>query len=368
MTANGTLLAVRDLRTYFDTEDGTVKAVDGVSFCVGRGRTFALVGESGCGKSVTAYSIMRLLPVPPARVASGTISMEGRDLLSLSERRMREVRGGKISMIFQEPMTSLNPVFTCGNQIVEAVRLHRRTSGRDARDLAIDMLARVGIPDPAQRFEEYPHQLSGGMRQRVMIAMALSCNPRLLIADEPTTALDVTIQAQILDLLRQLQAESALSIMLITHDLAVVAEMAHVVAVMYASKIAELADAATLYGKPLHPYTQGLFRSVPRLGEAKRRLTTIPGNVPNPLDFPAGCKFHPRCELTQNLARSADGRETVETQTGDGPSRVLKRCATCEPALRELSAGHWAACWECQGYEDAPQTDSSAEGAAGASK
>jgi len=357
MGENGTLLTVRDLRTYFDTDDGVVRAVDGISFRVNRGRTFALVGESGCGKSVTAYSIMRLLPIPPARIASGSITLEGRELLSLGRRQMRDVRGGMISMIFQEPMTSLNPVFTCGNQIVEAIRLHRRLPGGQARKLAIDTLEQVGIPEPAQRFEEYPHQLSGGMRQRVMIAMALSCNPKLLIADEPTTALDVTIQAQILDLLRQLQAASALSVMLITHDLAVVAEMAHTVAVMYASKIVELTDAGPLYSQPLHPYTQGLFRSVPRLGEEKHRLATIAGTVPNPLEFPEGCKFHPRCPLTAQLAGAAGGKETTEVQTGDGPARVLKRCATCEPALREVRPGQWAACWECPGYENARQSD-----------
>ncbi|MHC4983364.1 MAG: ABC transporter ATP-binding protein [Planctomycetota bacterium] len=360
MSENQTLLSVRDLRTYFDTEDGVVKAVDGISFRIRRGRTFALVGESGCGKSVTAFSIMRVLPVPPARIASGTISLAGENLLALTEGRMRQVRGGKISMIFQEPMTSLNPVFTCGNQIVEAIQLHRRLSRRKAKDLAIEMLGKVGIPEPAQRFGEYPHQLSGGMRQRAMIAMALSCNPKLLIADEPTTALDVTIQAQILELLRELQEKMGLSIMLITHDLAVVAEMAHTVAVMYASKIVESADAQGLYSQPLHPYTKGLFKSVPRLGESKNRLATIPGTVPNPLDFPAGCKFHPRCDLTAELAASAKGAETVEMETGDGRRRMLKRCATCEPSLREVAPGHWAACWECRGYEAAPETDSTA--------
>jgi oligopeptide/dipeptide ABC transporter ATP-binding protein len=361
MSHNGTLLSVRDLRTYFDTDDGVVKAVDGIGFRVTRGRTFALVGESGCGKSVTAYSIMRLLPVPPARIASGTITLEGKSLLDLTERQMRDVRGAKISMIFQEPMTSLNPVFTCGSQIVEAIQLHRGLGRREAKDLAVDMLDRVGIPEPAQRFGEYPHQLSGGMRQRVMIAMALSCNPKLLIADEPTTALDVTIQAQILDLLRQLQADIALSIMLITHDLAVVAETAHVVAVMYASKIVELAGARPLFGEPLHPYTQGLFQSVPRLGEAKCRLTTIAGNVPNPLEFPPGCKFHPRCELARQLAAAAGGKDTTEIRAAGERRRVLKRCATCEPPLREVAQGHWAACWECKGYAIAPETDPTAE-------
>jgi len=339
MSENGTLLRVRGLRTYFDTEDGVVKAVDGVSFRIGLRRTFALVGESGCGKSVTALTILRVLPVPPARVAGGAVELEGRNLLGLSERGMRDVRGGQISMIFQEPMTSLNPVFTCGNQIVEAIRLHRSVSGSEARRLAIDMLAKVGIPDPVQRFGEYPHQLSGGMRQRVMIGMALSCDPKLLIADEPTTALDVTIQAQIFDLLGRIRAESGLSIMLITHDLAVVAETADTVAVMYASKIVELTDVKTLFAKPLHPYTQGLFRSLPRLGETKHRLETISGTVPNPLVFPSGCKFHPRCPV----------------------GRDLEQCRTQEPPLRECAPGHWSACWWCEGYDTGKPTDPAAD-------
>ena len=333
--SNMPLLRIRGLRTYFDTEDGVVKAVDGVSFRMEAGRTFALVGESGCGKSVTAFSILRLLPMPPARFAGGTIELDGRDLLALSEGRMRQVRGGQIGMVFQEPMSSLNPVFTCGEQIVEAIRLHRRVSQAGAREEAVALLARVGIPEPAQRFGEYPHQMSGGMRQRVMIAMALSCNPRLLIADEPTTALDVTIQAQILDLLKELQAKSGLAILLITHDLAVVAETAHTVAVMYASKIAECADTAPLFRQPLHPYTQALFRSLPRLGEDKRRLDTIGGSVPNPLEFPPGCKFHPRCPLCRDI------------------------CRVNEPTLREVRPRHWAACWVCPGYEAAQETDPS---------
>jgi len=378
MTDNAALLTVRDLRTYFRTEDGLVKAVDGLSFRVGPRQTFALVGESGCGKSVTAFSILRLLQIPPALIASrrflaeprnramlpqGTgpsvIELEGRDLLELSEPRMRQVRGAKISMIFQEPMSSLNPVFTCGNQIVEAVLLHRRTSGREAKDLAIDLLAKVGIPDPAQRFREYPHQLSGGMRQRVMIAMALSCNPRLLIADEPTTALDVTIQAQILDLLRQLKDQTGLSILLITHDLAVVAETADVVAVMYAGKIVELTDVRPLFQEPLHPYTHGLFRSLPRLGDKKHRLETIQGVVPNPLDFPGGCKFHPRCALTRRLAEGLGEASTASILADGQPVRVAARCASAEPPLREVRAGHWCACWFCPGYDAAPQTDPS---------
>jgi oligopeptide/dipeptide ABC transporter ATP-binding protein len=334
MSEPAPLLAVRDLTTVFHTAEGLVRAVEGVSFTVPRGKTFALVGESGCGKSVTALSILRLLPIPPGEIVSGRVELDGRNLLELSEDRMRAVRGGRISMIFQEPMSSLNPVFTCGSQIVEAIRLHRHLRARPARALAIQLLARVGIPDPAQRFREYPHQLSGGMRQRVMIAMALSCGPNLLIADEPTTALDVTIQAQILDLLRQLQEDEKLSIMLITHDLAVVAETADVVGVMYASKMAELADAAQLFARPLHPYTQGLFRSLPRLGDGQGHLEAIGGNVPNPLAFPSGCRFHPRCPI----------------------GRDLPRCRQKEPPLREVLPEHWAACWECPGYADAPRT------------
>ena len=359
MSENGTLLRVSDLRTHFATEDGLVKAVDGVSFRIGKKQTFALVGESGCGKSVTAFSILRLLQMPPAKIASGRIELEGQNLLDLSEGQMRQVRGGKISMIFQEPMSSLNPVFTCGNQIVEAILLHRKVDGTTARNLAIQMLDWVGIPDPAQRFNEYPHQMSGGMRQRVMIAMALSCNPKLLIADEPTTALDVTIQAQILELLRGIQDKAGLSILLITHDLAVVAETADVVGVMYASKIAELSDVKTLFAQPLHPYTQGLFRSIPRLGEKKHRLETIQGNVPNPLHFSGGCKFHPRCLLTRKLAESAD--QTMPVIVDGQPVQVLRQCATAEPSLREVQPGHWCACWQCAGYDAAPQTDPSAD-------
>jgi len=337
MNDGETLLRVSGLRTHFHTDDGLVRAVDGVSFGIRRGSIFALVGESGCGKSVTAYSILRLLPIPPAEIAAGRVELEGRNLLALPERRMREVRGARISMIFQEPMSSLNPVFTCGSQIVEAIRLHRRMSGRAARTLAAEMLGRVGIPEPVRRLDEYPHQLSGGMRQRVMIAMALSCNPSLLIADEPTTALDVTIEAQILDLLKELQASEDLTILLITHDLAVVAETAETVAVMYASKIAELTDVGRLFAQPLHPYTQGLLRSVPRLGQAKPRLDTIEGTVPSPLRFPSGCKFHPRCPV----------------------GRDLPRCRQEEPGLREVQPGHWVACWQAEGYAQAPATDPS---------
>ncbi|MDP6636212.1 MAG: ABC transporter ATP-binding protein [Phycisphaerae bacterium] len=332
MSSNGTLLQVRDLRTYFSTEDGLVKAVDGVSFSIDSGETFAIVGESGCGKSVTAFSVMGIVPSPPGRVVGGSIHFEGANLLDYSEKQMRQVRGGQISMVFQEPMSSLNPVFTCGNQIVEAINLHQKVRGAEADQLAIEMLDKVGIPAPDQRFREYPHQMSGGMKQRVMIAMALSCNPKLLIADEPTTALDVTIQAQILDLVKDIQEDSDLAVLLITHDLAVVAETAHRVGVMYASKMVETTDVTSLFNDPLHPYTQGLFRSLPRLGTRTARLETIAGNVPNPLNFPTGCKFHPRCHVGNSL----------------------QRCQTEEPALKQVRPGHWCACWECPGYNDTP--------------
>ena len=382
-----TILRVQNLRTYFRSEYGLIKAVDDVSFRIPARRTLALVGESGCGKSVTALSIMQLLQMPPAIITSqaylakcaqgqgaqGNFLFEGQsiqpariifagsDLLGLDRRQMRQVRGGKIGMIFQEPMSSLNPVYTCGSQIIEAINLHSKLSGPDARSLAIDMLVKVGIPEPLQRYKEYPHQLSGGQRQRVMIAMALACSPQLVIADEPTTALDVTIQAQILELLRQLQAHDGLSILLITHDLAVVAETADMVAVMYASKLVELTDVKTLFAHGLHPYTQGLFRSLPRLGQKKRRLETISGNVPDPLNFPSGCKFHPRCLRSRELARQADAAETVEINFEGSPVRVLARCAAQEPPLRELATGHWCSCWEAPGYQQAPQSDPSAE-------
>ncbi|MCY2931889.1 MAG: ABC transporter ATP-binding protein [Planctomycetota bacterium] len=335
MSDPATLLAVRDLRTEFRTDDGLVRAVDGVSFALPTGRTFALVGESGCGKSVTAHSILRLIPNPPGRIVAGRIELEGQDILALPERRMRRLRGGRIAMIFQEPQSCLNPVFTCGRQIGESLRLHRKLTGRAARQAAIDLLARVGIPDPARRYGEYPHQLSGGMKQRVMIAMALAGRPQLLIADEPTTALDVTIQAQILELLRAIQAQDNLTVLLITHDLAVVAETAHQVAVMYAGKIVELAATPSVLSSPLHPYTQGLLRSVPRLGHGADRLYAIPGNVPNPLSFPPGCRFHPRCRL---------GRDDAT-------------CRTVGPPLREVAGGHWCACWKCPGFEAGLETD-----------
>jgi oligopeptide/dipeptide ABC transporter ATP-binding protein len=353
------MLKVKDLKTYFNSEDGLVKAVDGVSFRINKGELFALVGESGCGKSVTALSIMRLIDRPPAVVGAGAVTVDGLDILGMPERRMREVRGGLVSMVFQEPMSSLNPVFTCGDQIVEAIELHRGLHGAAAREHAVAMLGRVGIPDPARRFREYPHQMSGGMQQRVMIAMALSCAPKLLIADEPTTALDVTIQAQILDLIRELQQKERLSILLITHDLGVVAGVADEVGVMYASRLCEIAGVRTLFERPLHPYTTSLFRSLPRLGARRERLQTIPGSVPNPMEFPRGCTFHPRCFLTQELARQSAGGEVVEIGTGAERSRVLKRCAAEMPPLREVGKGHWCSCWECEGYREGTETDPS---------
>jgi peptide/nickel transport system ATP-binding protein/oligopeptide transport system ATP-binding protein len=326
-----TVLEIRDLKTYFFGEEGVATAVDGVSWSLQKGKTLALVGESGCGKSVTALSVMGLVPDPPGRIVAGQILFEGKDLLHYNEKQMQDVRGNQIAMIFQEPMTSLNPVYTVGNQIIEAIELHQNIRGRAARQRAIDMLRQVGIPAPEQRIDEYPHQMSGGMRQRVMIAMALSCDPSVLIADEPTTALDVTIQAQILDLLYDLQQKRGMSILLITHDLGVVAEVADEVCVMYASRLVERAEVRELFNHPLHPYTQGLFRSIPRLGEEKKRLEVIPGNVPNPLHFPNGCKFHPRCPLGH-----------------DDPV-----CQSKDPELREVRAGHWVACWKAEGYEQA---------------
>ncbi len=318
-------IKIENLKTHFFTDQGVVKAVDDVSLLVPKGKTLGLVGESGCGKSVTALSIIRLIS-SPGKIVDGRITTYNDDgrpvvLTDLAEPQMRKVRGGKIAMIFQEPMTSLNPVFTVGSQIVEAIRLHRQVGKAEARKLAIEMLDRVKIPAPEQRADEYPHQSSGGMRQRAMIAMALSCNPNLLIADEPTTALDVTIQAQILDLLRKLQEDTGMSILIITHDLGIIAETADDVAVMYASKVVEYAPVEELFGNALHPYTRGLFRSRPALGASKsERLETIEGMVPSPLRFPGGCKFHPRC-----------------------PHR-RPRCETEEPELREITPGHQVRC------------------------
>jgi oligopeptide/dipeptide ABC transporter ATP-binding protein len=313
---------IQDLQTHFFTGEGVVRAVDGVTLSVRPGETLGLVGESGCGKTVTALSILRLVPDPPGRIVGGTICFDGRDLLRLPEEEMRSIRGCAISMIFQEPMTSLNPVFTVGEQVAEGIRHHQKVSRREAWDRAVEVLRRVKIPDPARRAYEYPHQLSGGLRQRVMIAMALALGPRLLIADEPTTALDVTIQAQIIELLMGLQEEMQMAVILITHDLGVIAETADRVVVMYAGRVVEEASAEQLFETPLHPYTQGLLESLPKLevGKRHRRLTAIPGVIPNLLDLPTGCKFAPRCP------------------------KVIGDCWPTEPELKEVRPGHWARC------------------------
>ncbi|HJZ43436.1 MAG TPA: ABC transporter ATP-binding protein [Hyphomicrobiaceae bacterium] len=322
------VLQVDGLQTYFYTRVGLVKAVDGVSFALGRGETLAIVGESGCGKSVTALSIMRLVADPPGRIVGGSVRLDGVDLVALDEDAMRAIRGNQISMIFQEPMTSLNPVMTIGRQIGEALILHQQMSHKAALERAIEMLQLVGIPEPAQRVKEYPHQLSGGMRQRAMIAMALACNPKVLIADEPTSALDVTIQAQILDLMAKLQRELGTALILITHDLGVVAETAERVIVMYAGRKVEEAAVATLFARPLHPYTRGLINSIPRLALMRRetsevgaRLQEIPGMVPALSNLPPGCTFAPRCAFADDTCRSQ------------------------YPSYEEKAAGHWAACW-----------------------
>jgi oligopeptide/dipeptide ABC transporter ATP-binding protein len=345
------LLEIRDFTLGFDTDAGLIRPVQEVSLAIHPGQTVALVGESGCGKSVTAMSVLRLIPEPPGRVLGGQIIFQGRDLLGLPEPEMRRVRGGQIAMIFQEPMTSLNPVYTIGDQIVEAIALHQGLRGRKARDLAEQALGEVGIADAHRRLDEYPHQMSGGMRQRVMIAMALSCRPRLLIADEPTTALDVTIQAQILELLGRLQRDTGMAILLITHDLGVVAENADVVAVMYASRIVECARVEDLYDRPQHPYTQGLLRAIPRLNRHMGRLETIPGVVPNPARFPSGCKFHPRCGLARTLAGQAPADQRVEIISGIERATVLRRCCGEEPGLRQVQPDHGAACHQVANYD-----------------
>ncbi|ROQ92025.1 ABC transporter ATP-binding protein [Desulfosoma caldarium] len=316
------LLQVDHLTTYFFTDRGTVKAVDDVSFSLESGKTLALVGESGCGKSVTALSIMRLIPEPPGKIVSGRILFDGTDLVQLSEPDMRHVRGNRISMIFQEPMTSLNPVFRVGDQIAEVLELHQKLSRKEALDRAVGLLRMVGIPSAESRLRDYPHQMSGGMRQRVMIAMALACNPRLLIADEPTTALDVTIQAQILELMDELRRTTGTAVLLITHDLGVVAETAEHVVVMYAGRVVEEAPVSELFHHPLHPYTQGLLRSIPSLVEDdKRRLEAIPGVVPSLLALPAGCRFNDRCKF------------------------AMDRCYAEEPPLMTIELGHQVRCW-----------------------
>ncbi|MBV9188951.1 MAG: ABC transporter ATP-binding protein [Betaproteobacteria bacterium] len=320
MPDTNALLDVRGLRTSFDGEQGEVRAVDGVSFSLPRGRTLGLVGESGCGKSVTALSIMRLVPAP-GRVASGEVVFDGRDLLKVTPAELRDLRGDQLSMIFQEPMTSLNPAFPVGDQIAETLLRHRKLSAREARTQAIEMLRRVRIPSPEERINDYPHQLSGGMRQRVMIAMALACNPKLLIADEPTTALDVTIQAQILDLMRTLREETGTAIILITHDLGVVAELADDVIVMYAGQVIERCTVEHLFAEPQHPYTIGLLGSIPRLDLLQERLSAIEGFVPDAAALPAGCRFHPRCPF------------------------VVEKCRSEVPPLMEITPQHEAACW-----------------------
>jgi peptide/nickel transport system ATP-binding protein len=321
------LLEVDGLKTHFFTRDGVVRAVDGVSFSVAPGETLAVVGESGCGKSVTSLSVLRLIASPPGRIVEGSIRFQGQDLLELSERRMRDIRGNEISMIFQEPMTSLNPVLRIGSQITETLTLHRGLSKEAAVARAIEVLRLVGIPEPASRLDQYPHEFSGGMRQRVMIAMALACDPKLLIADEPTTALDVTVQAQILDLMRQLKARTGTAIILITHSLGVVAEMAQRVVVMYGGRKVEEAPVAALFARPRHPYTRALLGCVPRLrsslcGNGKARLAEIEGVVPSLKEAIPGCIFAPRC------------------------AHASAQCRQSYPPLEEKAAGHWVACWK----------------------
>ena len=313
------ILEIEDLKTYFYTDIGVARAVDGISFSIGKGETVGVVGESGCGKSVTAMSIIGLIPKPPGEIVGGAIHFGGRDLTKISEKELRKVRGNSISMIFQEPMSSLNPVYTVGDQIIEGILVHQDLHPREARALAIEMLKKVGIPAAESRVDEYPHQMSGGMRQRVMIAMALASEPLLLIADEPTTALDVTIQAQILELINGLQKEAGMSVLLITHDLGVVAETCDRVVVMYAGKVAEMADVRTLFSKPSHPYTGALFRSLPDISSRESELATIPGMVPSAFEFPEGCRFRARCGYATDIC-------------------------TQEPPLVEIAPQHQVAC------------------------
>ncbi|MEC0171438.1 ABC transporter ATP-binding protein [Paenibacillus graminis] len=318
------LLEVSGLCTEFTTAAGTIRAVDGISLSVRKGETLGIVGESGCGKSITSLSIMQLLPKRISRIAAGQIRFEGKDMLEMPVKEVRGIRGNRIAMIFQEPMTSLNPVFKIGRQISESARFHLKLSKKEADGRAVEMLRKVGIPRPEKIAQQYAHQLSGGMRQRVMIAMAMVCNPQLLIADEPTTALDVTIQAQILDLMRELQQTEGMSILMITHDLGVVAEMCDRVVIMYAGQIVEEADVATLFNKPLHPYTQGLLASLPQLAGENDRLTSIPGQVPNPANLPSGCRFAPRCPLAFDRCW-AERPELLETRPGHSCRCLLQQ-------------------------------------------
>jgi len=318
----GVLLQVKDLRTQFFTAEGVVKAVDGVTYDLNEGECLALVGESGCGKSVSALSLMRLIPNPPGKIMGGEVIFEGENILKVDEEEMRHIRGNKIAMIFQEPMTSLNPVLTIGRQLTETLELHLKMDNAAARKRAVELLELVGIPEASRRLDDYPHQFSGGMRQRVMIAMALSCNPKLLLADEPTTALDVTIQAQILEIVKKLSDELGTSVIMITHNLGIVARHANRVNVMYAGKIIEMASARGVYGDPRHPYTVGLLASVPRLDEARKtKLVPIEGLPPDLIDLPPGCSFRPRCVYS------------------------VDRCREEVPPLMEMDDKHWAACW-----------------------
>lgn len=321
------ILKVNNLKTYFYTEEGVLPGVDGVDIEVSKGETLAIVGESGCGKSVTSLSILRLIPNPPGKIIEGEVLYNGKDLLKLSEKEMRGIRGNDISMIFQEPMTSLNPVFTVGMQIMESLMIHQKMNKAQARERAIEMLKLVGIPLPERRVDNYPHQLSGGMRQRVMIAMALACNPKILIADEPTTALDVTIQAQILKLMCDLKTKTDTSIILITHDLGVVAQIAENVMVMYAGKAVEYSDVKSLFKNPLHPYTIGLLNSIPKINSEQEKLYNIEGNVPSPRNYPKGCRFSPRCDSAESI------------------------CFEKEPELVNTKNGRRVRCWRYKGDE-----------------
>lgn len=325
--AKETVLQVKNLKTYFYTEEGMVPAVDGLDFELGKGETLAIVGESGCGKSVTSLSVLRIVPTPPGKILDGEILYKGEDLLKKSEREMRAVRGNEISMIFQEPLTSLNPVFTIGKQITDILRMHQGMNKKQAYEKAVEMLAKVRIPSPEKVVNDYPHQLSGGMRQRVMIAMALACDPGILIADEPTTALDVTIQAQIMHLLCDLKKDRDTSIILITHDLGVVAQIAENVMVMYAGQAVEYADVKSIFKEPLHPYTKGLLKSLPVLGEEKDELYSIKGNIPSPKDYPQGCRFSPRCD------------------------QACEKCRKEPPPLTVLPDGRKVRCWNYVGGE-----------------